>query len=151
MRTVLFSLIFTVLSAWHTPETAYGAYCHSGTASENTFSLAAAETFSATLSPDITAGNGSSMKLTWYVQTETEWKKIGAARRLPDDGAEALQKAQLQVEVSFQNNHRIYRYELSNEAGTVLSEAFQLSVSKNGSSVICRKESYETDLSEYRP
>lgn len=147
----LASLIFPMLFIVCFPAKAYGAYYQSGETSENAFSLAAAETFFATLSPDIMAGNGSSMKLNWYSKTETGWKKIGAVRTLSDDSSESLKKAELQVEVSFQKNHQVYRYELSNEAGTVLSETFQLSMARNGSAVVCRKESYEADLSDYRP
>ena len=151
MKMSLFFLIFLTLHAARAPAKAYGAYHHSGIALENTFSIAAVGTFYATLSPKIEAGNGSRMKLCWYRRTETGWKKTGTAHTLPNDGAEALQKAQLRVEVSFRKDHQEYRYELSNEAGTVLSEVFRLSVSQDGSAVICRREPYEPDLSDHRP
>lgn len=133
------------------PTVIYAAYQSRGTQTENAFSLAAVCEFQVKLSPKLTAGNQSKMRLKWYVRENEGWKKIGITRAIPDDSAEALQKAALEVTVSFHENDRIYRYEISNEAGTVLSETFQLSVSKNGASVVCKKQPYEADLSDYRP
>lgn len=141
-------ILFLQLAA---PAAVYAAYQSMGTQTENTFSLAAVCEFQAKLSPKLTAGNKSKMRLKWYVKENEGWKKIGITRAIPDDSAEALKKAELEVTVSFHENDRIYRYEISNEAGTVLSETFQLSVSKNGASVVCKKQPYEADLSDYRP